>query len=352
MRPRLSQPIRHFARVLACAAASLVATPSCAGADETPEGMVWIAGGEFTMGSTGAFARPDEAPTHRVRVSGFWIDGTEVTNRQFARFVAATKHVTTAEKAPTLDEIMAQVPAGTAPPDPSLLVAASLVFTPTDRPVPLGDVSQWWAWTPGASWRHPEGPESNLEGRDEHPVVQVSWDDAVAYATWAGKRLPTEAEWELAARGGREGDDYAWGAKGVSDTKPQCNYWQGRFPHLNTRADGFARTAPVGKFPTNGYGLADMAGNVWEWTADWYRPDEYGRRTAQPGVVKDPKGPDEPFDPRRPVTPQRVQRGGSFLCNDAYCASYRPAARMPCAPDTGMSHVGFRCVRDGAEEAD
>jgi formylglycine-generating enzyme required for sulfatase activity len=329
------------------AALGLVAA-SCAG--EPRDGMVWVPPGEFTMGSVGAFARPDEAPPHRVRVAGFWIDRTEVTNRQFAEFVEATGYVTTAEKPPVLDEIMAQLPPGTPPPDPSQLVAASLVFTPTDGPVPLDDVSQWWAWTPGADWRHPEGPESNIADRQDHPVVHVSWDDALAYAQWAGKRLPTEAEWERAARAAKEGADYTWGDEPASERKPQCNFFQGRFPNANTRADGYARTSPVGKFPPNELGLVDMAGNVWEWTADWYRPDEYRRRVskAKPNAVIDnPRGPSKPFDPRRPQMPQRVQRGGSFLCNDVYCASYRPAARMPCSPDTGMSHVGFRCVADG-----
>lgn len=310
---------------------------------DAPDGMVWIPGGEFTMGSNHPLGRPDEMPLHQVRLDGFWIDATEVTNRQFAEFAEATGYVTTAETAPKLEEIMAQLPPGTPPPEPEMLVAGSMVFTAPEGAVPLNDIRAWWSWTPGADWRHPEGPDSSIAGREDHPVVQVSWFDAVAYCKWAGKRLPTEAEWEYAARGGLDGAPFTWGDAPLSETSPQTNIWQGEFPHRNTEADGYFRTAPVRTYAPNGYGLYDMAGNVWEWCSDWYRPDTY-EIDAQRGVVTNPTGPEQPYDPRRPRMIQRVERGGSFLCNDVYCASYRPAARMPGAPDTGMSHVGFRCV--------
>jgi formylglycine-generating enzyme required for sulfatase activity len=221
----------------------------------------------------------------------------------------------------------------------------SMVFVPTSGPVKLDDPTQWWRWTEGADWRHPEGPNSNIDGKNYHPVVHVSWEDAVAYARWAGKRLPTEAEWEFAARGGLEGMPFVWGDEPFSHDRPQANIWQGEFPWKNTAIDGFERTAPVKSFPPNGYGLYDMAGNVWEWCADWYDYRLYQRRKDQ-GVIDNPKGPDRSFNPAHPYTPERAQRGGSFLCNDAYCSRYRPGARHGCSPDTGMSHVGFRCVRD------
>jgi formylglycine-generating enzyme len=310
-----------------------------------PTGMVWIPGGEFTMGSERSDARADERPSHRVRVDGFWMDATEVTNADFRNFVEATGYITTAEKPPDVAEIMSQMPPGTAPPAKENLVPGSLVFTPTEHAVPLDDIRQWWKWTPGADWRHPEGPDSSIDGKDDHPVVQVSWDDARQYAAWAGKRLATEAEWEFAARGGMDAKAFVWGDEPLSDIKPQANVWQGTFPCENLATDAFARTAPVKSFPANGYGLFDMAGNVWEWCNDWYAVDAYARRAGDQ-VVVNPRGPRQSFDPRRLEMQQRVQRGGSFLCHAAYCSSYRPSARMGCAPDTGMSHVGFRCVMD------
>jgi formylglycine-generating enzyme required for sulfatase activity len=306
--------------------------------------MVSIPGGEFQMGGDDPQARSDEQLSHRVRVSPFWIDATEVTNRQFREFVEATGYVTTAEKPPVAEELLANLPAGTPAPDPALLVPGSLVFTPPSHSVSLDDARNWWTWTPGADWRHPEGPGSDLAGRDEHPVVNVSWDDAAAYAHWAGKRLPTEAEWEFAARGGFEGQPYVWGSDPPSLTQPQANLWTGTFPHENTAADGFARTAPVRNFAPNGYGLYDMAGNVWEWCSDWYDRELYRHRTGSE-VTVDPQGPEVSRDPMRPFMAQRSQRGGSFLCNDSYCSRYRPSARHGCTPDTGMSHVGFRCAK-------
>lgn len=309
-----------------------------------PAGMVWIPPGVFTMGTDSDAGWPDEKPVHRVRVDGFWMDATEVTNAQFGEFVAATAYVTTAEKAPTAEEILAQSPPGTPAPAAELLVPGALVFNPTEEPVPLDNVAQWWAWTPGACWQHPEGPESDLTGRENHPVVHVSWDDASAYAEWAKKRLPTEAEWEYAARGGLDRAEYVWGNERPDSDKPQANIWQGEFPHTNTLADGYLRTAPVKSFAPNAYGLYDMAGNVWEWCSDWYDRDAYSQ-TSKTGVIINPRGPERSSDSLRPFTSQRVQRGGSFLCNDSYCSRYRPSARHGCSPDTGMSHVGFRCVR-------
>ncbi len=312
-----------------------------------PRGMIWVPGGEFVMGTDSETAWPEERPAHRVRVDGFWMDEHEVTNAEFAAFVKATGYITTAERAPSAEEILRQSPPGTPAPPPELLVPGSLVFTPPDRPVPLDDYSQWWKWTPGASWKHPDGPDSTIEGKDAYPVVHVSWDDAAAYARWAGKRLPTEAEWERAARGGLESKPYVWGDQAPSDNRAiYANIWQGEFPNRNATRDGFAGVAPVKSFPPNGYGLYDMAGNVWEWCADWYQRDLYQSRAGQ-GVVINPAGPERSSDPANPFEPHRVQRGGSFLCSDDYCTRYRPSARQGGAPDTGMSHVGFRCVLSG-----
>jgi formylglycine-generating enzyme len=307
-----------------------------------PPGMVWVPGGEFMMGSDALDASSHEHPAHRVRVDGFWMDETDVTNAQFRAFVEATGYVTTAEKTPTVEDVLRYARPGTPPPSKEDLVPGALVFTPPDHPVDLRDVRGWWKWTPGADWRHPQGLGSSIDGMDDHPVVHVSWFDADAYAKWAGKRLPTEAEWEFAARGGLEGKKYVWGDEPFDEEHPQCNNFQGHFPDKNTLKDGYARTSPVKAFPPNGYGLYDMAGNVWQWTADWYRPDAYALHVGR-SVPVNPTGPAHSFDPReRP--PERVQRGGSFLCCVGYCFNYRPSARMGCTPDTGMSHVGFRCV--------
>lgn len=324
-----------------------VAPPTATAAPDDsppPAGMVWIPGGEFRMGSDTDSGWDDERPSHRVRVDGFWLDATEVTNAQFREFIDATGYVTTAEKAPTVEEILAQSPPGTPPPPKEMMVPGAVVFTPPDKEVSTDDFFQWWSWTPGANWKHPEGPESDLADRDDHPVVHVSWDDAVAYCKWAGKRLPTEAEWEFAARGGLKGATYVWGEEPPSDVKPQANLWTGEFPHQNTAKDDYARTAPVKSFPANGYGLYDMAGNVWEWCSDWYDRDAYQRRSLS-DVTINPRGPNQSIDPQRPFMPQRSQRGGSFLCHDSYCSRYRPCARHGCSPDTGMSHVGFRCAK-------
>ena len=308
--------------------------------------MVWIPGGEFAMGSIDPLARPDEQPIHRVRVDAFWMDATEVTNAQFAAFVNATGYKTIAERPVDWEELQKQVPPGTPKPPDEVLAPGSLVFTPPGHPVDLQDYSQWWAWTHGADWRHPGGPGTTIEGRDNDPVVQIAFLDAQAYCAWAGARLPTEAEWEFAARGGLAGKLNVWGDEPIDPTR--ANTWQGHFPDSNTAEDGFTFAAPVKSFPPNGYGLYDMAGNVWEWCSDLYRPDTYARTVLEvgpQGVAVNPQGPKSSLDPRNPHSPEsRVHRGGSFLCNDSYCASYRPAARMACPPDTGLQHLGFRCV--------
>ncbi|SFE07321.1 formylglycine-generating enzyme family protein [Thermophagus xiamenensis] len=306
--------------------------------------MVLIPGGEFEMGAKeNQFAKPDEFPVHKVYVDSFLMDRHPVTNAQFREFVEATGYVTTAERRPDWQEIKKQLPPGTPKPPDSLLVPASLVFKSPDHEVSLSDYIAWWEWVPGANWRHPLGPGSSIEGLDDHPVVHVSWYDAMAYATWAGKRLPTEAEWEYAARGGNNDYIYPWGNEPVSAQR--ANFWQGNFPYKNVVEDGFQRTAPVGSFPANGYGLYDMAGNVWEWTADWYHPDYYAF-LAQQVIALNPQGPETSFDPMEPGVPKKVIRGGSFLCNDSYCAGYRSSARMKSSPDSGALHLGFRCVKD------
>ncbi len=327
-------------------------------AAQSTDGMVYIPGGEFAMGSTDPLARLDEAPVHRVRVDGFWIDATEVTNAQFKAFVDATGYVTVAERPVDWEELKKQLPEGTPRPPDEALEPGSLVFTPPESAVDLRNFGLWWTWTKGASWKHPEGSGSGIGNRMDHPVVHIAWDDAVAYAQWAGRRLPTEAEWEFAARGGLDGAVNAWGNEPVGPT--HANIWDGRFPHNNTLQDGHMRTAPVRSFPPNGYGLYDVAGNVWEWTSDLYRHDEYVRRVSAPmrdgddePLFVNPRGPERAVDPRNPLaTRSYVHRGGSFLCNDSYCASYRPSARMAAPSDTAMSHLGFRCVSDAPPPAE
>ena len=312
--------------------------------DTSLRNMVLIPGGSFDMGGDNDQADKDEYPKHKVTVDSFYMDITEVTNAQFAAFVKSTGYITTAERKPNWEEIKKTVPPGTPKPADSLLVAASLVFKQTSGPVNLNDYSQWWSWVEGANWKQPQGPGSNIKGKENFPVVHVSWDDAMAYCKWAGKRLPTEAEWEYAARGGRVNQIYPWGNQPVNQGTPKTNSWEGNFPYYNEQKDGFLKYAPVMSFTCNGFGLFDMAGNVWEWCSDWYHADYY--KTLAGKNTLNPKGPAKSFDPQDPYTPKKVLRGGSFLCNDAYCSGYRVARRMKSSPDTGLEHTGFRCVKD------
>ena len=312
-----------------------------------PEGMVWIPGGEFDMGAAeptgmdhnavGMQATEDSRPIHRVAVDGFWMDRTEVTNAEFARFVEATAFKTIAETAPTREEFP-DAPA-------EMLVPGSAVFTEPEGPVPLDDHLRWWSWVKGADWRHPEGPGSSIAGREHHPVVHVAYADAEAYARWAGKRLPTEAEWEFAARGGLSGKAYAWGDEFRPGGRWMTNSFQGHFPDHNSASDGHVATAPVAQFPANGYGLYDVAGNAWEWVSDWYRPDYYAQLAQAGGVARNPKGPDSSWDPAEPGQPKRVHRGGSFLCTEQYCSRYMVGTRGRGEANSGTNHLGFRCVK-------
>ncbi len=308
--------------------------------------MVWIPGGTFRMGSENFY--PEERPVHEVRVDGFWIDRHTVTNAEFERFVAATGYVTLAER--PLD------PADFPGAPPENLVPGSMLFQKTRGPVDLDNYSNWWAWAPGTCWRHPLGPDSTLEGIESHPVVHVAYEDVEAYARWSGKDLPTEAEWECAARGGLDGKSFTWGDEDSLDGKPMANSWQGEFPWQNLTLDGFEGTSPVESFPANGFGLHDMAGNVWEWTSDWFVPRRADEIVKSCCIPTNPRidSPDKSYDPRQPQfrIPRKVVKGGSHLCAPNYCLRYRPAARQPQMIDTGMSHVGFRCVvrRTGGKE--
>ncbi|MEO8710544.1 MAG: formylglycine-generating enzyme family protein [Parafilimonas sp.] len=308
------------------------------------DGMAWIPGGEFSMGtanpvgmqSGGMQSMADARPVHRVYVDGFFMDKTEVTNAEFAAFVKATGYVTVAEQKPTKKEF---------PGVPSEdLVAGSVIFTPVATN-DLNNYLQWWSYVRGADWKHPIGPQSDLKGKENYPVVHVAWQDAAAYAKWAGKRLPTEAEWEFAARGGKAGEMYTWGNQLKPDGKWMANIFEGKFPSDDEALDGYAGIAPVKQFPANGYGLYDMAGNVWEWCSDWYSADYY-KTLAGEGLAKNPKGPDESYDSDEPGTIKKVQRGGSFLCTDQYCTRYMVGSRGKGEYRSGTNHVGFRCVKD------
>jgi formylglycine-generating enzyme required for sulfatase activity len=280
----------------------------------------------------------DARPWHKTYVDGFWMDKTEVTNAQFARFVKATGHVTVAERIPRAEDFP------NAPPEN--LVAGSVVFTPPDHPVALNDHFQWWNYVKGANWRHPEGPLSTIKGKENHPVVHIAHEDALAYCKWAGKRLPTEAEYEFAERGGLDRKPYAWGDEFRPNGKFMANTFQGHFPDKNTGEDGYITTAPVASFPPNAYGLFDLSGNVWEWTSDWYRPDYYKTLADKGEIARNPQGPSDSFDPSEPGVAKRVHRGGSFLCTDQYCSRYMVGGRGKGEPDTGTNHLGFRCVKD------
>ena len=310
-----------------------------------PQGMVFIPAGEFVMGGRSEQALPREFPRHTVRVSSFYMDKNEVTNRQFSEFVDQTGYRTVAERVIEWEELRKQLPPGTEKPHDSILQPGSLVFQPKKGVTSFDHHFQWWIWKTGANWKQPDGPGSSIDGKDDHPVVHIALTDAKAYAEWAGKRLPTEAEWEYAARGGIEGNSYPWGNSDVNVSPYRCNFWQGIFPSENTGADGFIGTAPVRSFAANGYGLFDMAGNVWEITSDWYDP-EYYQTLSQSTYAINPKGPDQSHNPHSPYGEFTVIKGGSFLCNDSYCSSYRISARMPLEKDAAMNHVGFRCVKD------
>ena len=303
--------------------------------------MALVPGGTLQMGGDNEQADPNEYPKHPVQIDSFYIDTYEVTNQQFLEFTESTGYVTVAERAIDWESLKSTVPPGTPKPPDSLLQPGALVFQATSGPVPLDNVGQWWQWTIGASWRHPEGPQSSIEDRMNHPVVQIAWEDAEAYAKWAGKRLPTEAEWEWAARGGAEGTVYPWGNTPAEEGAPKANFWQGFFPYENAEKDGFFLTAPVGTYDPNGYGLYDMAGNVWEWCSDWYDYDFYKKEIAsQPNPESQ-----NAWNPMQPYQAEKVLRGGSFLCNDSYCSGYRNARRMSSSPDTGLNHTGFRCAK-------
>jgi formylglycine-generating enzyme required for sulfatase activity len=308
--------------------------------------MVFIPGGTFSMGGVnpvgmqdgGHEAMDDARPVHQVYVDAFYMDETEVTNAQFEAFVKATGYVTIAEKKPTKEEFP------TAPDD--MLIAGSVVFTPPAVNVPLNDYHNWWSYVPDADWRHPTGANSTIKGREAYPVVHVAWPDAMAYAKWAGKRLPTEAEWEFAARASKAGELYPWGNKFKPEDKWMANIFEGEFPNRDIGSDGFVGIAPVKKFDKNAYGLYDIAGNVWEWCYDWYRPDYYKTLSNRGGITRNPNGPETSDDPEEPGIQKKVQRGGSFLCTDQYCTRYMNGTRGKGEWTSASNHIGFRCVRE------
>jgi formylglycine-generating enzyme required for sulfatase activity len=316
---------------------------------EKEEGMTWIPGGEFVMGTNEMDAYPAEKPAVDLGVKGFWMDTHEVTNAEYTKFAEEMGYVTLAEVKPDWDLLKQQLPPGTPKPDESVLVAGSMVFTPPPYEVPTQDISLWWSWVEGANWRHPEGPESTLEGRANHPVVHISYDDAKAYANWAGKRLPTEIEWEFAARGGAKGKRFAWGDELTPNGQFLANTFQGNFPNENLGMDGFDGTSPVKSFAPNSFGLYDMIGNVWELTDDWYDALKYARLAGQ--APKLDAGMNPCYNPDNPYAKERVIKGGSYLCAANYCVNYRPSARQGQSFDSGTSNVGFRLVKSTGKKA-
>ena len=310
--------------------------------DNNYSGMVLIKGDTFLMGSNDSEGHPDERPMHEVKINSFWIDITEVTNLQFKEFVDATGYVTTAEMKPDWNELKKDLPPNTPKPDESLLVPASLVFKKNENITNLNNHTQWWNWVKGANWRHPGGEGTSIDGKDNHPVIHVSWFDAMAYAEWKGRRLPTEAEWEFASRGGLKNNKYSWGND--PNLSKYANTWEGIFPKNNIKIDGFESTSPVKSYPPNNYGLYDMSGNVWEWCSDLYNFNYYS--TLSNTIADNPKGPEKSFDPNEPYSEKRVVRGGSYLCSKSYCTGYRNSMRMKSTPDTGSMHTGFRTVKD------
>lgn len=306
--------------------------------------MVHIPGGDFVMGTDDKDSYEQEKPAHKVHVDEFWMDKTEVTNKEFKAFVDATQYVTVAERKPNWEELKEMLPPDTPKPDDELLQPGSLVFSPPTLDVPTTDISAWWKWIPGASWQHPEGQGSNLNTRWDHPVVHIAWEDATAYCKWANKRLPTEAEWEFAARGGLVEKRFGWGDDFKQNGHYMANTFQGKFPNKNTGEDGFTGTAPVASYPPNNFGLYDMIGNVWEWTNDWFDYDEYKKINIKQ-VLYNPQGPNATYNPENRFAKERVTKGGSFLCAVDYCINYRPSSRRGTSYDSGASHIGFRCVR-------
>lgn len=311
-----------------------------------PMGMVWVPGGFFLQGAVpqDAMAMQHEKPQHPVKVTGFFMDITEVSNEQFSQFVKETGYITMAERAIDWETMKRQLPEGTPKPHDTILQPGSLMFKKTKSSVPnLYDFSQWWRWAIGVNWRHPSGPDSSLEGKERHPVVHVSYEDAEAYCDWAGRRLPTEAEWEFAARGRQTSTTYFWGDDPMKLSK-HANSWEGEFPVYNTLIDGYERTAPVKSYPPNDFGLYDMAGNVWEFTSDWFNINYYNELTATGNTTPNPKGADKAYNPNNPYVQEKIIKGGSFLCSDSYCASYRLSSRMGTSTDSSAEHVGFRTV--------
>jgi formylglycine-generating enzyme required for sulfatase activity len=305
-------------------------------------GMVWIPGGEFMMGDNETQPADNAQQLHPVKVNGFWMDETEVTNAQFKAFVDLTDYKTVAERPLDWEELKKQVPPGTPKPADDVLQPGSMVFTPPSSPVTLNDYSQWWHWIVGASWQHPDGPGSTLDGKEKYPVVHIAYEDAEAYAKWAGKRLPTEAEYEFAARGGLNAKTFAWGDELNPQGKYLANYFQGAFPINDTAEDGFKGSSPVKSFQPNGYGLYDIIGNVWELCSDWYSVDV----SINSAALSNPKGPATTKDPNDPYAVKHVSKGGSFICSVQYCSNYKPSGRQGSAFDSGMNHTGFRCVKD------
>lgn len=348
---KTNRPITFLLLVWIAASACQMRSDSASQGDEnkakqdgSPAGMVWIAGGEFTMGCQDATCTQEAISPHRVKVEGFWIDETEVTNAQFKIFVDDTNYITVAERPIDWEDLKKQLPPGTPKPPEDNLKPGALVFTPPSGRVMLNDYSQWWSWVIGADWKHPLGVGSSIRGMDNYPVVQIAYEDALAYASWAGKSLPTEAQYEFAARGGLDEKVFSWGEELNPQGKFMANYFQGSFPNKNTAEDGFEGLAPVKSFPPNNYGLYDMIGNVWELCSDWFAMGEQLSNKANV-IVANPKGPSSSYDPNEPGIQKHVSKGGSFLCSEQYCSNYKPSGRQATAFDTGMNHTGFRCVK-------
>lgn len=340
---RFSSLVLSACIISACTSSKKESVETLQATTSVPSGMVWIPGGEFMMGGTEEEPAANAQSVHSVHVDAYWMDETEVTNAQYKMFIEATGYKTVAERPIDWEEIKKQSPPGTPKPSDEVLQPGSMVFTPPAMPVMLNDYSQWWSWVIGADWKHPEGPGSSIEGRDNYPVVHIAYEDAEAFAKWAGKRLPTEAEFEFAARDGKDGECYAWGDELNPQGKYLANYFQGSFPTNDTGDDGFKGASPVRSFPPNTYGLYDLIGNVWELCSDWYSVEQASLSNV---VLANPKGPSTTKDPDDPYAIKHVSKGGSFICSDQYCSNYKPSGRQGSAFDSGMNHTGFRCVKD------